>query len=76
MLEICGWDEEKLNILYGNLEKALLEVNTPITENLKRFCARQFYIEKEDRESLYDLLEQAMVMEMKEIVKKESGFEN
>ena len=76
MLEICDWDEDKLGVLYSNLEKALLDVSTPITENLRRFCSQQFYIDKGNRDSLYDLLEQAMITEMKELVKTESELEN
>ena len=76
MLEICGWDEDKLAILYKNLESSLLEVNTPITENLKTFCSQQFYIERENRESLYELLEQAMINELKEISNKQMEYEN
>ena len=76
MLEICDWDEERLQNLYSDLETVLLEVNTPILDNLKRFCSRQFYMSERNREVLYELLEEAMVNEMKNITNQEREYEN
>ena len=66
ILEVCGWDQEKVDLLLSNLNNMLIDLDTSLTENLKRFCEKQTYISEHYREELYSLLEQAITMGIQE----------
>ena len=44
ILEVCDWDEEKVDRLLENLNSMLIDIESPLTENLERFCKNQDYI--------------------------------
>ena len=76
ILEACDWDEEKVVILFSNLETMLFDTSVPLAENLERFCKEQTYISEYNREQLYSLLEQVIILEIKEFAKLKEEYEN
>jgi|18_taG_2_1085343.scaffolds.fasta_scaffold32012_2 hypothetical protein len=76
ILEVCDWDEEKVDRLLENLNNMLIDLESPLTENLERFCKNQDYISEFNREQLYSLLEQSIVLELKEAARAEEEYEN
>ncbi|HIL25902.1 MAG TPA: hypothetical protein EYG21_00690 [Nitrospinaceae bacterium] len=76
LLEVCGWDEEKVDLLLTNLNNMLVDIDAPLTKNLERFCEQQDYISEHNREQLYNILEQSIVVEIKEAARAEEEYEN
>ena len=76
ILEVCDWDEEKVDRLLDNLNNMLIDIEAPLTENLERFCKNQDYISEFNREQLYSLLEQAIVLELQEEARANEEYEN
>lgn len=76
LLEVCDWEEEKVETLIENLNNMLMDLSISLTDNLKRFCKNQDYISEHNREVLYSLLEQSIILEMKEADRLEQEYEN
>jgi hypothetical protein len=76
VLEVCDWDEEKVDKLIENLNAMLIDVDASLEDNLKRFCDGQEYITPPNRELLYGLLEQSIIMELKETAEAKEEYEN
>lgn len=76
ILEVCDWEEDKVDMLLENLNNMLMDLNSPLTENLQRFCENQDYISEYNRQQLYGLLEQTIVLELKDQARIEKEYEN
>ena len=76
ILEVCDWEEEKVDKLIENFNSMLIDTDASLTENLKRFCKNQDYISEYNREMLYGLLEQSILLEVKETARIEEEYEN
>ena len=76
LLEICDWEEEKVDKLLKNLNEALLDVSSSIYETLDHFCENQDYISKHSRKELFSLLENLIDSELKELSKTKQEYEN
>ena len=75
ILEVCDWDEEKVEILLSNINSMTIDTEAPLTDNLKMFCENQSYISEHNRANLLAVLEQAIIIEMKEIAMAEADEE-
>jgi len=76
ILEACDWDDEKVDMLVENLNNILIDLDSSLTENLKRFCDGQEYISEYNREQLFSLLEQSLLMGIKEQARLDEEYEN
>ena len=76
LLEVCDWEEEKVEKLIENLNTVLIDMDASLPENLKRFCRNQDYISEHNRDALYGLLKQSIVMELQESAREEEEYEN
>ena len=78
ILEACDWDEENVETLLSNLNTMPFDPDAPLTDNLKKFCESQAYISEYNRENLYAILEQAIIIEVKElaIAEEDEEYEN
>ncbi len=76
ILEACDWDEEKVELLIENLNSILIDLDSSLTDNLKRFCDSQEYLEEYNREQLFSLLEQSLITGIKEQARLEEEYEN
>ena len=76
ILEACDWDDEKVDMLVENLNNILIDLDSSLTENLKRFCDGQEYISEYNREQLFSLLEQSLLTGIKEQARLDEEYEN
>ena len=76
ILEVCDWDEEKVDKLLANLNSMLMDLDSSLEDNMKRFCAAQDYISEYHRELLFDLLKQAITMGIQEQNRIDEEYEN
>jgi len=76
ILEVCDWEEDKVDKLLENLNAMLIDLDSPLTDNLERFCQNQKYISEQSRDQLYDLLEQSIILELKEHAQSKEEYEN
>ena len=76
LLEICDWDEDKVERLLSNLNHMLIDLSSPLEENLTHFCESQDYISETNRDNLCEILDQAILLEMKNIANPSEEYEN
>ena len=76
ILEVCDWDEEKVDKLLENLNKMLIDLDSSLEDNMRRFCEAQEYISEYHREELFSLLKQSIIMGIQEQNRIEEEYEN